>query len=157
MIISRYLKASSDLAAVTQHAERLIALQNLFEVIAPPALAQQSRVANFNDGKLVLHAANAMIAAKLRQLVPSLSEDFLNRGWKVTAIHVAVQDRGDKADERSQAPAPLGPAARAGLETFARNLTDPHLRDAVEHLLQAAGSVPDGTDTSTGEDFENGK
>jgi hypothetical protein len=137
MIISRYLKASSDLAAVTQHAERLLALQQLFEVIAPPALAQYCRVANFKQGKLVLHAANALIAAKLRQVVPSLSDEFSNRGWKVTAIQVAVQQWGDEPQKPPQV-APLPPAARARLAAFARSAADPKLRDAVEHLLEAA-------------------
>src|ERR1700688_4540163 len=125
MIISRYLKASSDLAAVTQHAERLLALQQLFEVIAPPALAQHCRVANFKQGKLVLYAANTLIAAKLRQIVPSLSDDFSNRGWKVTAIQVGVQQRGDEPQSTTPAAVPLGPAARAGLAAFARKAADP--------------------------------
>jgi hypothetical protein len=145
MFISRYLKASSDLAAVTQHAERLLALQQLFEVIAPPALAQHCRVANFKQGKLVLHAANTLLAAKLRQMVPSLSDEFCYRGWQVTSIQVAVQDRTDTlqtANSRVSPPATLGPAARAGLAAFAQKAADPTLRGAVEHLLEAAGSEP---------------
>jgi len=144
MIISSYLKAASDLAAVTQHAERLIALQHLFEVIAPPALARHCHVANFKQGKLVLHAANAMVAAKLRQVVPSLSEDLSNRGWKVTAIQVAVQDQSAAPAPPPPTPAPLGPGARAGLAAFAKNAADPKLRDAVQHLLETAAPEPRG-------------
>lgn len=147
MIISRYLKASPDLAAVALHAERLIALQHLFEVIAPPALAQHCRVANFNQGKLVLHATNTLIAAKLRQVVPTLSEEFSNRGWKVTAIQVAVQDRGfEPAAQAPERPAPLGDAARASLSAFAKNAADPRLRGAVEHLIETARPEQDGVE-----------
>src|ERR1700691_4307045 len=140
MIISRYLKASPDLAAVTQHAERLLALQHLFEVIAPPALAQYCRVANFKQGKLVLHAANTLVAAKLRRVVPRLSDDFSSRGWQVTAIQVAVQDRTEAltaANSRVSAPARLDSAARAGLAAFADTVGDERLRAAVRRLLES--------------------
>jgi len=137
MIISRYLKASSDLAAVTQHAERLIALQHLFEAIAPPLLARSCRVANFKQGKLILHAANNLLAAKLRQVVPTLTDEFCNRGWQVTAIHVAVQHSGD---ELQTAPSvePLAPAARARLAELASKVDDPKLRESLEHLLRTS-------------------
>lgn len=136
MNISNYLKASPDLAAVAQHAERLVELQKLFLTVAPPALALQCRVANFKQGKLVIHAANAFIAAKLRQMVPSLSDEFSNRGWQITAIQVAVQD-GIEAPAENPSPAglELGAGARAGLAAFARSAA-PRLRDAVEHLLR---------------------
>lgn len=137
MNIANYLKASPELAAVTQHAERLIALQHLLEAVAPPALARQCRVANFKQGKLVIHAANAFIAAKLRQMLPSLSDEFSNRGWEITAIQVAVQDQEAAPRPDAQAPSPPSPAARAGLAEFARS-AEPRLRDAVEHLLRVA-------------------
>jgi hypothetical protein len=142
MKLSSYLKASPELAAVAQHAERLIALQHLFEAVAPPVLARQCRVANFKQGKLVIHAANAFIAAKLRQMVPSLSDGFSNRGWKITAIQVAVQDHADAPQQSAPQPALPGPAARALLTRFALS-ADPRLRDAVEHLLRVASSSND--------------
>jgi hypothetical protein len=140
MIISRYLRASPDLAAVTQHAERLLELQHLFEAVAPPALAQHCRVANFKQGKLVLHAANALVAAKLRQTVPSLCEAFSDRGWQVTAILVAVQQSGDEP-EAVPAVAPLPPAARARLVEFAKQINDQRLKASVAHLLEATAQA----------------
>jgi hypothetical protein len=137
MIISRYLKASPDLAAVAQHAERLIALQHLFEAIAPPMLARSCRVANFKQGKLILHAANTLLAAKLRQVVPTLTDEFCNRGWQVTAILVAVQHSGDEP-QTVRSVEPLPPAARSYLAKFAENVDDPQLRESIRHLLQTA-------------------
>jgi hypothetical protein len=137
MIISRYLKASPELAAIAQHAERLIALQHLFEAIAPPLLARSCRVANFKQGKLVLLAANNLLAAKLRQIVPSLTDEFCNRGWQVTAIHVAVQQSGDEL-QTARSVEPLAPAVRARLAEFAERVDDPRLRESLEHLLQTA-------------------
>jgi hypothetical protein len=143
MNISRYLRTSAELAAVTEHAERLISLQLLFEAIAPPALAQHCRVANFKQGILVILAANNLLAAKLRQVLPSLADEFCYRGWKVTSIQVAVQDR-EKVLQMADSspispPAPLDPDTRARLQAFAQHAADPKVRGAVERLLQVAG------------------
>ena len=147
MNISRYLKASAELAAVTEHAERLISLQTLFEAIAPPALAQHCRVANFKQGILILHAANTLLAAKLRQVLPRLTDEFCNRGWKVTAIQVAVQDRTEvlqPANSPLNSPdlpiTPLDEGARAGLAAFAATVGDERVKAAVERLLESAAS-----------------
>jgi hypothetical protein len=148
MIISRYLKASPDLAAVTQHAERLLELQHLFAAIAPPALAQLCRVANFKQGKLVLHAANTLVAAKLRQVVPSLSEEFLNKGWQVTAIQVAVQQSGDELQEVAEvAPIPL--EARVQLAELSNKINDQRLKASLEHLLETAAPAAEKGPDST--------
>src|SRR5271165_2834595 len=148
MNISRYLKTSADLAAITEHAERLISLQHLFAAIAPPALAQHCRVANLKQGILVIHAANNLIAAKLRQVLPSLADEFCYRGWKITSIQVAVQDRAkvlQTADSSPiSAPNPIGEDARAGLAAFANDAADAKLSDAVERLLDAAGPKTEG-------------
>jgi hypothetical protein len=143
MKISRYLVRSTDLAAITQHAERLLALQQLFEVTAPPGLAQHCRVANFKQGVLVVLAANALLAAKLRQGIPSLIDEFSNRGWQVTAIQVGVQDRPPAAPPVTYAT-PLGPEARAQLAAFAQIAGDEKLRDAVKNLLEQS-AVTDAT------------
>src|SRR5271165_6492096 len=145
MNISRYLKTSADLAAITEHAERLISLQHLFAAIAPPALAQHCRVANLKQGILVIHAANNLIAAKLRQVLPSLADEFCYRGWQITSIQVAVQDRPAAVPAPSTvAPAP-DPQARAGLQAFSRSIDDERLRAAVERLLTSTDSSSKGT------------
>jgi hypothetical protein len=151
MKISRYLKASPELAAVTQQAERLLALQQIFEATAPPGLARHCRVANFKQGVLIILAANALLAAKLRQLIPSLTNDFCNRGWQVTAIQVSVQDQPASAENGPSALPELPAAARAELEAFARTAPDPRIRTAVLHLLDAAASGPDKLEHGDGE------
>jgi hypothetical protein len=143
MKISRYLRTSPELAAVTRHAEQLLALQNLFEAAAPPGLARHCRVANYKQGVLIIHAANALLAAKLRQVVPSLTDEFCNRGWQITAIQVAVQDRAEASRQTAEAVEPLPASARAGLAAFARMATDQRLKQAVEHLLQHAAPAED--------------
>src|SRR5271165_6558010 len=146
MNISRYLKTSADLAAITEHAERLISLQHLFAAIAPPALAQHCRVANLKQGILVIHAANNLIAAKLRQVLPSLADEFCYRGWQITSIQVAVQDRAKVLQTADSSPisppAAIDADTRAKLAALASTAGSPTLRGALERLLDAVGPPP---------------
>jgi hypothetical protein len=46
-----------------------------------------------DDKGWTLIAANASVAAKLRQLQPRLEDELLERGWQVSAIRIRVQGR----------------------------------------------------------------
>jgi hypothetical protein len=144
MKISNYLKTSAELAAVTRHAERLIELQHLLGAVMPPSLARHCRVANLKQGKLVLHAANPLVAAKLRQMIPSLAAAFSSRGWQVTAIQVGVQDYIAAPQQSAAGPSPLSRGARATLGALADATADPQLRDALQHLLASSAGESDG-------------
>jgi len=143
MKISSYLKTSPELAAIAQHAGRLIELQRLLGEVMPPALARQCRVANLKQGKLVLLAANSLVAVKLRQMAPSLAEAFSSRGWQITAIQVGVQETDAASHHPDDGPAPLTAAARAQLAALAAGTADPELRDALQRLLSVDAREPD--------------
>ena len=64
------------MARLAAHAEHLQKLQQSFEKAVPAMLARSCRVANFKLGVVIIHAENGAAAAKLRQIAPSLSEDF---------------------------------------------------------------------------------
>jgi hypothetical protein len=121
------LKSSKDWARLSDHAERLLRLRQLYARIAPAYLAEglanASQVANYKSGKIVIHAANGAVAAKLRQIEPSLRGEFCKSGAEVTQITVRVQV-GDIATQRHMA-APqrrLPSQAAASLEALAGSL-----------------------------------
>ena len=65
-----------------------------FEAIRPAlpaALAAHVRPGPVDENGWSLLAANAAVAAKLRQLQPRLEELVRERGWQVSAIRVKVQ------------------------------------------------------------------
>lgn len=86
-----------------QRSPSLIRLQQLmfdsnqrFEAIRPllPAtLSNHVLPGPVNDEGWSLLAANAAVAAKLRQLQPRLEEALRDRGWRVSAIRVKVGSR----------------------------------------------------------------
>jgi hypothetical protein len=57
----------------------------------PPALAAHVKPGPVDDAGWSLLAANASVAAKLRQLQPRLEELLREKGWQVSAIRVKVQ------------------------------------------------------------------
>ena len=57
----------------------------------PPALAPHIKPGPVDDAGWSLLAANASVAAKLRQLQPRLEDVLRERGWQTCAIRVKVQ------------------------------------------------------------------
>lgn len=122
-----YLKSSKDWARLSDHAERLLALQQLYAQIAPMCLARElveaSQIANYKSGKIVIHAANGAVAAKLRQVEPSLRGALSESGAEVTQIAVRVQARHIALQQGNvAAPRRLPLQAIGGMEALAAAL-----------------------------------
>lgn len=133
------LKADGGLARLSGHAARLLRLQRLFESAAPKALVRGARVANLKLGKLIIHADSGAVAAKLRQIIPTLVDVFHNNEVaEVTGIEVKVQPREHKPSAPSAASHdPLGNHAKQGLTSLADRLPeDSPLKRALRELLK---------------------
>ena len=89
--LQEHLSTAEGTARFAAHAQRLLRLQRLLESVLPPALRAHARVANLRQGKLVIHAANSAVAAKLRQFGPRFAEAFIKDGAQFTEIDVRVQ------------------------------------------------------------------
>jgi hypothetical protein len=119
------LRADGGLARLTDHADRLLRLQRIFESAVPRPLVRGARVANFKLGRLVVYADNGAIAAKLRQIVPTLRGAFANSAAEVTGIEIKVQPREGGPTRRSAVtPVPLGSHAKQGLTSLADRLPE---------------------------------
>lgn len=138
--IADFLNADSNLTRLSAHAGRLLKLQRIFERAAPAALAQHGRVANMKLGKVVIHAANSAIAAKIRQLTPRLTESFRQSGVDVNEIQVKVQPgAADNLSKKTDSPADIGIAAKQGLTSLAQKLPqESPLRAALERFAERA-------------------
>jgi hypothetical protein len=136
--LDAYLNSAGGLARLSAHAGRLVKLQRVFEKIAPSYLAASSRVANFKLGKVVIHADSGAVAAKLRQMLPSLLGEFSLEGAEVTEIQVKVQPTHAALQQRSRGVRPAVSApAKAGLEQLATDLPeDSPLKEALGRLVR---------------------
>jgi len=138
--IETCLDADGHIARLTAHAGRLLKLQRIFEQATPAALRHQGRVANLRLGKVVIHATNGAVAAKLKQLAPRLLDLFLNEVPQATEVQVKVQPGiPDSTEPKKTAPANISAHGKESLTSLASRLPeDSPLRSALGRLLEKA-------------------
>jgi hypothetical protein len=125
------------LSRLALHASRLLRLQRLLESYLPPALARGARVANIKPGKVVIHADTGAVAAKLRQITPTILGVFRNEAAEVTGIEIKVQPRLPRpaGPDKPDRPPP-GATARRDLTALADRLPAASpLRKALQRLV----------------------
>lgn len=127
------------MARLAAHAQRLLQFQRLLEAALPAALRPHARVANFRLGKLLIHAENGAVAAKIRQFGPSLANDLSHKEQKVTQIEVRVQARNPSPPPLPhKRPSLPGSKQKQGLTVLARDLpAESPLKNALERLLRS--------------------
>lgn len=131
------LLGAPELNPLSRKAHRLTALQARVLYCVPPPLARGVRVADYRAGTLFLTADNGALAAKLKQLAPSLLLNIRKLEPEVTGIKIAVQVK-----EVTPALRAAGPVSRGGIpniEAFralARTLPESALKTAVMALVR---------------------
>ena len=133
--LENYLEAADGAGKVMAHARLLIKLTHLYQEIAPTHLGQASRLANYKSGIIVIHAESGAVAAKLRQLAPTLAEGFSKRGVECNGVQVKVQARKIITQSRASTQKPLSSRTSRTLEGLRDSLPDSPLRVALETLL----------------------
>ena len=113
----------------------LSALQRQFVGVAPASLAQFIQVLGLQSGTLSLAAANAAIAAKLRQLAPELVDKLQNSGCEVSAIRVKVQVSFSGSPPKPKLRK-LSKTAQNTLAEFSRELGDSPLKLALKKMIE---------------------
>jgi hypothetical protein len=132
------LGSNPELRPLVSRAYALSALQRHFIKAAPPYLAQSCTVLGLQFGTLTVAAANATVAAKLRQLAPELVVLLQNRGCEVNGIRVKVQV-GYAPAQPLQRPRELSGTARNALNNFSDSLNESPLKQALQRISRKAG------------------
>jgi len=141
--INRYLAAGGDFQPIMEKARELEALSRLLDGFLPPELAPLARVANFKEGKLVIHAANGPAAAKLKLLSESLGVFITKQRSQVNSVSVRVQPGGDRvADAAPQKQALISQAALKELGALYIRLPDSPFRKSLKLMLERRGVLP---------------
>ena len=86
-----FLNQPDGIAQLMPQARRLIELRKILAAMLPESLARSCSIANYKQGKVVIFAANGATAAKLKLMLPTLSEQLSKRGIEVTGLEVCVQ------------------------------------------------------------------
>jgi len=89
--VEQALSRSSPLNQLSQLLRDSRARYDVIRPLLPEGLAPHVKPGPVDDQGWSLLAANAAVAAKLRQLQPRLETELRNRGWQVSAIRVKTQ------------------------------------------------------------------
>lgn len=137
------LNADAAMARLAAHAGRLLKLQQIIEATVPSSLAKLCRVANYKLGVVVIHADNGAVAAKLRQMAPSLGDELRSSGTEVTEIRIKVQPRDAiPLPLPSISVAVISIQAKQGLTKLSAELPEgSSLKAALERLVNRAKST----------------
>ena len=128
------------MARLSAQAGRLLKLQRIYEEAIPAALARHGRVANVKPGKIVIHAQNGAVAAKIRQLAPRIAEGFRQAGVDLNEIQVKVQPSSpDEEASRKVIRSGIGDKAKQGLTSLSGRLPPGSpLKEALDRFVKQA-------------------
>ena len=136
--LENYLEAAEGAGKVLAHAKLLMKLAHLYQEMAPTHLGQASCVANYRSGTIVIHAVSGAVAAKLRQMAPSLANEFSKQGAECTEVQIKVQATEIQRQLRRSTQKPLSSRTSRELSCLASSLPTSSLRSALETLLARA-------------------
>jgi len=133
---ARLLATAESAGHLIAQVEQLVQLRRIAAGVLPVEIRRSTAVANLKQGKVVIFAENAAVAAKLRLLEPALVEAFAREALQVTGLQIRVQvpDGGGPAKKAKRAR--LEPGAAASLERLANSLPDSELSRAVARLAK---------------------
>lgn len=134
-----FLEQDNSGGGLMAHARLLLKLSRRFEAIAPAPFRHAARVANYRSGKIVIHAENGAVAAKIRQMSQRLCDELSKGGTECNALEVKVQPRQSPFQSSTSTYKPLSGKTFDVLRSTQENLPKGALRDALAHLIERAG------------------
>jgi hypothetical protein len=131
-----WLRTEPGFARLGEQAARLAGLQQDL-TRCMPALALT--VVALERDTLVVGAAHAAVAARVRQLEPTLVASLRRCGWKIDRIRFKPQWRPGAAAPVHAAKTSPGPAAIAGIAALSERIEDPRLKAALRRMADRHG------------------
>ncbi len=135
-----FLNADAAAGRVMAHARLLMKLDRRFDAIAPGALRKGAHVANYKSGKVVIHADNGAVAAKLRQMNRRLCSELSIEGLECNDIEVKVQPRQLPFRSMASTQKSISGKSMQTLRSTLENLPKGALREALANLIERATS-----------------
>ncbi|HEX4781465.1 MAG TPA: DUF721 domain-containing protein [Usitatibacter sp.] len=138
--IARLLDENAELRPLAERLAYIRRLQRRYRGIAPPALAEASRVCAVDGTIVVVCADSGAVAAALRHLAPRLLEGLRDaarktskhpRDQELTSMRVEVQVSVPKPPRRA---VPRGELPAAKLSEVAGRMRESPLREQLERM-----------------------
>ena len=135
--LNTFIQAEPALKPLMRRLSELSYIQQLYSQAVPPSLAKLGGVGSFHDGTLIIVAENGAAAAKLKQVLPEVTQKLSQRLAQAIDVRVSVQVdslAGHTAPRHNQKP-PLSSAAIQSLRKLADDLPPSPLKEEVALLV----------------------
>jgi hypothetical protein len=134
-IIGDLLVTTEELKSLSLRTRRLRELQTLYFGSAPRELAGSSRVKSYKAGVLCVTADNGAVAAKLKQLAPTVLAAIRKNEPEVTGLRIEVQVRESPAPKPRQSQKTLSPQAVEYFDALSQQVGGEDLKLALANLV----------------------
>ena len=135
--LQEILHADQAFGALQSRVQSLTALQRAWQAALPASLRPHSRVVGVEGSRLVVETESSAMAAKLRQLAPSLSRAIAEVQPELSSLRLQVAPTANRIAPRVRPAQPLSAEALDHFEALAGALAPSPLKTAVERLLKA--------------------
>lgn len=136
-LLQGYLGSGDTLSRLQAHAARLRRLEATLHAALPPALVAACSVGNLKGDTLVLLARNGATAARVKQFLPTLIQQFADTGTLLRKIDLRVMMQPAPAAPPPSAVRTLSTASLESLARFSASLPeDAPLKASVERLIR---------------------
>jgi hypothetical protein len=134
-----FLRAHDKMAALLPAVHRMASLQKDCAAILP-AMFAHCDVLQFESNQLVLSVPNAALLTRMKQQLPKLQDELLQRGWQVNAIRLKVQVGKIPAKSTTSVKAVMPNLAISAFEELTNTLEDTPrnqtLKNALENMMR---------------------
>jgi Dna[CI] antecedent, DciA len=135
--LNTFIQAEPALKPLMRRLSELSVVQQLYGQTVPPSLAKLGQVGSFHDGTLIIVAENGAAAAKLKQVLPEVTQKLSQRLNQVLDVRVSVQveSLGGQTEPRKRQKPFLSPLAIQSLSKLADDLQPSPLKEEVALLI----------------------
>jgi|GEM_PF-307281 len=145
--LAEWLDQTSDLAPLRAGMEQVASMESELPRWLPDYLAASVEPGLIKGETLALFVPNSALAARLRQMEPSLVAGLQSHGWRVNALRIRVR-RPSQPMGAPRKQARISPAGLAAIQALSVALEPSPLRSALERM--AARRQPSGDEQQPG-------
>jgi len=131
----RFIKADDRLRLLQAHVNEIMRLQQIWHTIVPSGLASVSRIGQIDPDNISIYCDHGAAAAKLRQLIPSISTALAKQGLLGKTILVKVRTNAIPNRYREPNKPVISAVGLAELKNLQAELEAGELKDALANLL----------------------
>lgn len=131
----RFFNGDDRLRLLQTHVNEIMQLQKLWHTIVPSGLASVSRIGQIDASNISIYCDHGAAAAKLRQLIPSITTALAKHGLTGQNILIKVRTNAIPNRYREINKPTISAAGLAELENLCKELEAGQLKDALANLL----------------------